>query len=126
MSRIGRIAGETGKELKVLIQVDLAGESTKSGARAEEIPHILAAAESCPMVSVEGLMCLPPFFKEPTMIRPYFRKLRCLLSDLQSKGIVQESCKHLSMGMSNDFEVAVEEGATMIRIGTALFGARGD
>ncbi|MFC2172252.1 YggS family pyridoxal phosphate-dependent enzyme [Acidobacteriota bacterium] len=124
MDRIGRITGEIGKEINVLIQVDLAGEATKSGVSEEEIPAILEAAEPWPTVSPCGLMCLPPFFDDPEKTRPYFERARQILQGLRTKGLVPDSFDHLSMGMSNDFEVAVEEGATLIRVGTALFGTR--
>lgn len=102
--------------LEVLLEVKLSTEESKSGALPEEIPGLLGAAESCVNLKLLGLMTMPPWSEDPEHSRPYFQELARLA---QRYGLPQ-----LSMGMSGDFEVAIEEGATIIRVGTALFGAR--
>jgi len=114
-------AGITGK-LRVLIEVRVAPEETKSGV---EINELLALAEriaGLPQLQLAGLMCIPPFLEKAEQVRPYFRRLRELREDVAKKLSVALSV--LSMGMSHDFEVAIEEGATEVRIGTAIFGTR--
>jgi pyridoxal phosphate enzyme (YggS family) len=113
-----------GRRLKVLVQVDLAGEPTKHGTPPEDVEAVIAAARECPAVEVRGLMLLPPFVEDPDGARPYFAALRRLRDDLMAGGVDPGALAELSMGMSHDFEVAVEEGATMVRIGTAIFGER--
>ena len=114
-------AGISGK-LRALIEVRIAPEETKSGV---EISELLACAEKIaelPRLELAGLMCIPPFLEEAGSVRPFFRRLRELREDLAKKlGLALPA---LSMGMSHDFEVAIEEGATEVRVGTALFGAR--
>jgi pyridoxal phosphate enzyme (YggS family) len=124
MDRIGKVAGEIDKQIRLLIEVSLAGEAAKSGAEEREVPDICRAAGAWPGVTLCGLMCVPPFFDDPELVRPYFVRLRDLLEELRRKGFVSASARHLSMGMSHDLDVAVEEGATMIRIGTDIFGPR--
>ncbi|MDR1608324.1 MAG: YggS family pyridoxal phosphate-dependent enzyme [Deltaproteobacteria bacterium] len=104
--------------LKVFVQVNVSGEASKSGLSPEELPSFLEGLAKFPALIPLGLMTLPPFDPNPEKSRPYFRQL----FELQAK--VAPSLKDLSMGMSGDFEVAIEEGATVVRIGTALFGAR--
>jgi pyridoxal phosphate enzyme (YggS family) len=116
---------ETRPRLDVLVQIDLAGEATKSGARAAELPAVAAALGACRRVRCVGLMTLPPFFEEVERVRPYFRRLRELRDEWRGRGLFGEAAGQLSMGMSHDFEAAVEEGATFVRVGTALFGERG-
>src|SRR5437899_10502382 len=114
-------AGITGK-LRVLIEVRVAPEETKSGV---EINELLALAEriaGLPQLQLAGLMCIPPFLEKAEQVRPYFRRLRELREELAGKLGIELPV--LSMGMSHDFEVAIEEGATEVRVGTALFGAR--
>jgi len=124
VNRIGRISGEMGKKIRTLVQVDLADEPSKFGAGVDEIGDILEAARAWPDVSVEGLMCVPPYFDDPEDVRPYFTRLRHLSEEFHAKGLFSGSFAHLSMGMSHDYEIAIEEGATMVRIGTAIFGTR--
>jgi PLP dependent protein len=112
------------EELPVLIQVDLAGEETKSGVDEEELPRVVEAVVACERLRLAGLMTLPPFFEDAELARPYFRRLRELRDALTSGGNFGPERGELSMGMSHDFEVAIEEGATMVRVGTAIFGAR--
>ena len=123
--RLDRIAGEVGRRPSVLVQVDLAHEPTKSGADESELPGIIEALESASHLEFRGLMTLPPFFDSPEQARPYFRKLREILEGLNRHRSTDQRLTELSMGMTNDFEVAIEEGATMVRVGTAIFGVRG-
>jgi pyridoxal phosphate enzyme (YggS family) len=116
--RLERICDEEGREtLSVLVQVNLAGEKTKSGATEPELNEIPGYLATCKHLAFDGLMVLPPFFENPEVTRPYFQKLRKLRDEIIPSG-------ELSMGMSHDFEVAVEEGATIVRVGTAIFGQR--
>ncbi|MFQ5670241.1 MAG: YggS family pyridoxal phosphate-dependent enzyme [Acidobacteriota bacterium] len=108
--------------LRILLQVDLSGEATKSGVPVAELPGILEAVGALPGLRVRGLMVLPPAL-EPSRVRPFFRRLRELAEEGHRRGLLPES-PELSMGMSGDFEVAVEEGATMVRVGSAIFGRR--
>lgn len=122
--RLDRIAGEEGRRLTVLAQVDLAGEATKTGADDEELPGIVEVLDSAKHLDFKGLMTMPPFFDQPEQTRPYFRRLRGLLDELNRNREAARRLTELSMGMSHDFEVAIEEGATMVRVGTAIFGKR--
>jgi PLP dependent protein len=123
--RLNRICGEVGRDtLPVLIQVDLGGEETKSGASVSELPEIISAISGCQHLRLAGLMTLPPFFEHVEQVRPYFRRLRQLRDELNSRGVFGSTSGELSMGMSHDYEVAIEEGATIVRVGTAIFGER--
>ena len=110
-------------ELPVLVQVDLAGEAAKSGVEAASLPTLLDALTRCDRVKLIGLMTLPPFFEDTECTRPFFRALRDLRDKLQAERHFSGPGE-LSMGMTHDFEVAIEEGATMVRVGTAIFGER--
>ena len=121
LSRAGKLQNRV---LPVLLQVNLGQEETKSGAQKEEVFRLLEGMASLPGISVKGLMTMPPFFDNPKDSRPYFRALRILGEDVSNRGIPGVLMEELSMGMSNDFEVAVEEGATLVRVGTAVFGPR--
>lgn len=114
-------AGVTGK-LRVLIEVRVAQEETKSGAEIEALPELAGKVASLKQLELAGLMCIPPYLLEAEHVRPYFRRLRELRDELRAK--VGLPLPVLSMGMSHDFEVAIEEGATEVRVGTALFGTR--
>jgi uncharacterized pyridoxal phosphate-containing UPF0001 family protein len=118
------LAAEQGKTQRVLVQVDLAGEKTKSGLPVEGLFDALEQMGGLENLSVDGLMVLPPFLPDPEEVRPYFVRLRELRDSAKRRGVVGGSLRELSMGMSHDFELAIEEGATMVRIGTALFGER--
>jgi pyridoxal phosphate enzyme (YggS family) len=123
-SRLDLAAREIGKSISALLQVDLGGEETKFGAPPEQVEEILEAASSFACLRVDGLMTIPPFFEDPDKSRPFFAKLRELRDALESR---QPGCLgrgHLSMGMSHDFKEAIREGATILRIGTAIFGSR--
>ncbi len=104
--------------------MNLAGEETKSGLPKDRVEDLLRAVGELSHVSVEGLMAVPPFREEPEEIRPYFRTLKEMFLKLKGLNLANAELKELSMGMTHDFEVAVEEGATIVRIGTALFGPR--
>jgi pyridoxal phosphate enzyme (YggS family) len=111
-------------DLAVLVQINLGGEQSKTGIDPRGLPELLTALQECERVRLMGLMTLPPFFENPDCARPYFKTLRELRDDLQTKGHFGDGTGELSMGMSHDFEIAIEEGATMVRVGTAIFGAR--
>ena len=109
---------------RILVQVDLAGEVTKHGAALPDAADIITAAAGCRGVRLSGLMTIPPFFDDPERTRPYFAALREFRASLLQSGLPPESLPDLSMGMSHDFEIAVQEGATIVRLGTAIFGTR--
>ncbi len=116
---------EQRQELPVLIQVNLAGEKTKTGIDPRDLPQLLEAAAGCQRLRLVGLMTLPPYFENPDCGRPFFKALRDLRDELKVEGCFGEGRGELSMGMSHDFEIAIEEGATIVRVGTAIFGERG-
>lgn len=121
--RINAVAEETGARPRILLEVNVSGEKSKSGMKPEEAPAAVAHILSeCPRLTLEGFMTMAPFSENPEDARPYFRKLRLLRDSLEKE--TGASLPVLSMGMSGDFEVAVEEGATLVRLGTVLFGER--
>jgi pyridoxal phosphate enzyme (YggS family) len=122
--RVDAVAGEVGAAPELYIQVDMAGESTKFGAPEAEVAGIARAALECRAARLTGLMLLPPWFDDPEQARPYFRRLHALRERLVQEGIDRSHLGELSMGMSHDFEVAIQEGATLVRVGTAIFGKR--
>jgi PLP dependent protein len=124
LRRVDAAAEEAGRRPELLVQVDLAGEPTKHGAPADAWLPLFVAASACRAARVAGLMLLPPFTADPEDARPYFRRLRELREELAGHGVPPDMLRELSMGMSHDFEVAVEEGATLVRVGTAIFGER--
>jgi pyridoxal phosphate enzyme (YggS family) len=124
LERLDRAAAETGASPELLVQVDLAREATKFGAPPDEARQILDAAAKCTAARVTGLMTLPPVPDNPEDARPWFRQLRELRDRWLDSGIPASRLAELSMGMSQDFEVAVQEGATIVRVGTAIFGSR--
>lgn len=124
--RLNRICDELERqELPVLIQVDLGHETTKTGIDEKNVSELVAVIHECPQLCLLGLMTVPPFFEEAESVRPYFRRLRELRNELKAKGAFADRPGELSMGMTHDFEIAIEEGATMVRVGTAIFGERG-
>jgi PLP dependent protein len=125
LQKIDEAAAAIRRRVDLLVQVDLAREPTKHGAREDELRPIFDAGRQATAVSVSGLMLLPPSVDDPEAARPWFRKLRVLRDTLELEGIPASMLKELSMGMSHDYEVAVEEGATFVRVGTAIFGRRG-
>jgi pyridoxal phosphate enzyme (YggS family) len=112
-----------GRIIKVLVQVEMTGEPGRSGVAPAQLPELLAAADRLPGLESRGLMVLPPWLDETEEVRPYFRRLRKLAEQSEAKGLLPGKFD-LSMGMSRDFEIAIEEGATLVRVGTALFGRR--
>ena len=124
VKELQRCAHSEGKKLDVLVQVDLSGEVTKSGTDPETVLRLIETVAACENLRCTGLMTLPPFFEDPEGARPYFSRLRNLRDRLQPLVPSGVALRELSMGMSGDYEVAVEEGATLVRIGTALFGPR--
>jgi pyridoxal phosphate enzyme (YggS family) len=123
--RLERARIETGAagKLRVLIEVHIASEETKTGADAKDLPALAKKIAALPMLEFAGLMCIPPFAENPEEARPHFKRLRELRDELAKQ--LGHALPVLSMGMSHDFEVAIEEGATEVRVGTALFGTRG-
>ena len=124
LGRLDRAADDARRSPRILAQVDLAGEATKHGAPGDEARRIVEAAAGCRAVRLRGLMVLPPWSDDPEAARPWFRRLRALRDELQAGAPASVRLDELSMGMSHDFEAAIEEGATMIRVGTAIFGRR--
>jgi PLP dependent protein len=124
VARVDEAAVAAGRRIDLLAQVDLAGEPTKYGAREEELPAIFEAASRARAVQITGLMLLPPAVDDPNEARPYFRKLREVRDRLLARGVNPSMLRELSMGMSHDFEVAIAEGSTIVRVGTAIFGTR--
>ena len=124
LEAVDRAAADAGTCPDILVQVDLAGEPTKHGAALDAVRSVVERAVQCRAVRLSGLMLLPPWLDEPEAVRPYFRSLRELRDQLATSGVPNHMLRELSMGMSHDFEVAVEEGSTMVRVGTAIFGTR--
>jgi len=121
--KLSRLSQKAERSLPVFIEVNLGAEKTKKGVLPEALPELVHRIKDLPGLKLQGLMCIPPYFEDPEAVRPYFRRLRELRDKVQEKFDLPEFYE-LSMGMSHDFEVAVEEGATIVRIGSALFGKR--
>jgi pyridoxal phosphate enzyme (YggS family) len=121
---LDRQAAKINKVQPVLIEVSIAGEESKAGVGIDETMDLIKEAAKLKNIAIQGLMTMPPFSDNPEDSRPYFRKLRELAHSAAREDLPGVSMKELSMGMSGDFEVAVEEGATMVRVGTAIFGER--
>jgi PLP dependent protein len=124
LRKLDEAAAAAGRTIDLLVQVDLAGEATKFGADEDGLMPIFDAARSARSSRIIGLMLLPPAVAEPDAARPYFRELKALRERLLARGVDDAMVHDLSMGMSHDFEAAVEEGATIVRVGTAIFGSR--
>ena len=124
LDKLDRAAEESGHTPELLIQVDLGGEATKFGVPPAEVPRLLEAAAAMRAARVTGLMTLPPAPETPEDARPFFTRLRDLRDGWLASGVPAPMLRELSMGMSGDFEVAIQEGATMVRVGTAIFGSR--
>jgi PLP dependent protein len=124
IAKLDEAALALGRRMDLLVQVDLAGEATKHGAREDELAAIFDAARTARSSRVVGLMLLPPAVADAEAARPYFQALRGVRDRLLARGVDASMLHELSMGMSHDFEVAVEEGATLVRVGTAIFGSR--
>lgn len=121
---LDQAAAGLGRVQDILIQVNLAGEASKSGADPDDVADLLKEIGKLPHLRVMGLMTMPPWLDDPERVRPYFRALRELRDRLQELCLSASGLPELSMGMTGDFEVAVEEGATLVRVGTAIFGGR--
>jgi PLP dependent protein len=124
LDAVDRAGADAGSAPEVLVQVDMAGEPTKHGAAVDAVRGLVDRAARCRAVRLAGLMLLPPWLEDPEDVRPYFRALRELRERLCADGMPAAMLRELSMGMSHDFEVAIEEGATLIRVGSAIFGQR--
>jgi pyridoxal phosphate enzyme (YggS family) len=124
LKKVDQAAGEAGRTVDVLIQVDLALEDTKFGAPVDQVRSIVDAAAGCTAARLTGLMLLPPLVENPEDARPWFTRLRTLRDEMVDSGVPADRLRELSMGMSHDFEVAIAAGATMVRVGTAIFGER--
>jgi pyridoxal phosphate enzyme (YggS family) len=124
LKRVDAAAAEADARPEVLVQVDLAGEDTKFGASAGEARRVMDAALDAKAVDLAGLMLLPPWNEDQEQTRPWFRRIRELRQQWLDEGVPARALRHLSMGMSHDFEAAIEEGSTMVRVGTAIFGKR--
>jgi hypothetical protein len=125
-ARLNTSAEEAGKTLDVLVEINVGGEEAKSGIAPDssELEQILAGASGWPHLRIRGLMTVPPFTEDPEGARPYFRRLRELRDSLAARNFPAVGLDQLSMGMSHDFEVAIAEGSTCVRVGTAIFGER--
>ena len=124
--RLNSVAKELGKRIPVLIEINIGGEQAKSGVGPDssELEQVLAASPSCEHLQIHGLMTVPPYNDDPEQSRPYFRRMRALRDDIAARKLPAVPMGTLSMGMSHDFEVAIEEGSTCVRVGTAIFGVR--
>lgn len=121
---LSKRAAQAGKEILCLVEVNIGGEETKSGVTPEEVEGFIRRAAKLPNIKIVGLMAMPPYFPDPEQVRPYFRQMRKLFERLSKLDIPSVEMRYLSMGMSHDFDVAIEEGSNMVRIGTAIFGHR--
>jgi pyridoxal phosphate enzyme (YggS family) len=116
--------GKLGQVCDILVEVNVSGEKTKAGTKTAEVLKLVEDIAELPHLSIKGLMTMPPFFDDPEGARPYFRELRELAGKIAAMKIPGVEMKELSMGMSGDFETAIEEGATLVRVGSAIFGFR--
>jgi pyridoxal phosphate enzyme (YggS family) len=121
---LNRRAQRLGRVIPIIIQVNLAGEASKGGVQPLECISLIRRISELSYLQIDGLMTMPPFFNQPERARPYFRQLREMSLEIAKAQLSGVEIKELSMGMSGDFEVAIEEGATLIRVGTAIFGER--
>jgi len=121
---LDRYAAELNRTMDVLIQVNLAGETSKAGVAPDELERVLEQTSLLKNIQVRGLMTMPPYFTDPERARPLFRALRLMRDRVLPRLPASVSLEHLSMGMSGDFETAIEEGATLVRVGSAIFGVR--
>ena len=121
---IDKQAGKIQKCQKILLQINISMEKTKSGAQKDAAIELAQKIMACGNLSLQGLMCMPPYFDDPEDARTYFKQLVQIRDDILAAGVDPGAMAQLSMGMSNDFMVAIQEGATMVRVGTAIFGSR--
>jgi len=123
-AEISRQWQRLGQTAHILLEVNLGAEASKAGSDAAELTELARQVSVLPGLRVQGLMAIPPWNDDPEQVRPHFRRLRQLAAELAGQGLPNLEMRELSMGMSHDFEVAIEEGATLVRIGTAIFGER--
>jgi hypothetical protein len=121
---INKRALALGKIQDVLIEINLEEESSKTGLPISKITSLITELNALENIELKGLMCIPPSLPNPEQVRPYFKQLREIREDINQKSLYKKPLAELSMGMSQDYEVALEEGSTMIRVGTAIFGER--
>ena len=121
-NKINDIAKDMSKEAQIYLEVNLEAESSKTGITQDKLKALLEVVRNCSNLKLEGLMTVPPFIENPEEVRPYFRKLREIRDELHELGLIDAHSLKLSMGMSHDFEVAIEEGATMVRLGRIIWG----
>ena len=121
---IDKQAGKISKIQDILVQINIGEENTKSGIKIDDTLKLITQIHTYKNIAVKGLMCMPPYFLDPDQARIYFQQLVRIKDEILDKKYETVSMKHLSMGMSNDFKVAIEEGSTMIRVGTSIFGRR--
>jgi PLP dependent protein len=121
---IDRRAGDAGHRQDVLLEVNIGNEPTKAGFRPDDVRQVVSEIARLPHVCIKGLMAIPPPTSDPGSARPHFRKLAELAKMIDAQQLPSVTMAELSMGMSNDYEVAIEEGATLVRVGSAIFGAR--
>lgn len=121
---LNKRASALGKVQKILVQVNISGEATKSGIETEQAVRLVGQIAPLENISIQGLMTMPPFFNAPEKVRPYFKALKNLQDLIRDEAITNVHMTELSMGMSGDFAAAIEEGATLVRVGTAIFGGR--
>jgi len=124
LERVNRIAGEEGRHTEVLLQVNLVGEESKFGFEPAEVEPAIEKAAAFRNVDIRGLMLLPPFYEKPERNRINFRRLRKMAEEIDKRGFLNWENRYLSMGMTDDFEIAIEEGSNAVRIGRAIFGQR--
>lgn len=122
--KLSQAAAPGSARLPVLMEVNLGAEASKEGIGAAEAPGLAEQISRLESIELRGWMAIPPYFENPEDVRPYFQQLRKLAGEIARRNLPNASLHELSMGMSHDFEVAIEEGATMVRIGTAIFGSR--
>jgi pyridoxal phosphate enzyme (YggS family) len=121
---LNKQAKKVDKIQQILVQVNISAEDTKSGTSAKEAPGLISEISQLENLSIRGLMTMPPYFYQPEKVKPFFAALRELRDQIKAKAPPNVSLEELSMGMTGDFEVAIQEGATLVRIGTAIFGER--
>ncbi|MGD9211607.1 MAG: YggS family pyridoxal phosphate-dependent enzyme, partial [Desulfobacteraceae bacterium] len=123
-AELNKQAAKLGKQQNILIQVNISQESSKSGVTIEDTVSLIRQITEYKHINIHGLMTMPPYFDEPEKARPFFRALRKLSDKIKKLNLPRVSMEELSMGMTGDFKAAIEEGATLVRIGTAIFGER--
>lgn len=121
---LNKRAEQVGRVIDCLVEVNIGGEETKSGVPPDEVEQLIRKCSQFPNIRIVGLMAMPPFMPDPEQVRPYFRQMKELFERLGNLDLPNVEMRYLSMGMSHDFEVAIQEGANMVRVGTAIFGPR--